>query len=90
VALADELALVERARRQVEDALVGVEPPLRRARLQMMVAQALVGRAGFDAPGLGLPDPMVQTRLREAFAEADRANWALIDLLASLAGPPDR
>lgn len=80
--LAAELRRIEAARRAAEAALEAVEPPLLRAQLSVMVAQALIGASGFslarDLPGV---PPDLAGALRRAFAEADRANWALVDAL---------
>lgn len=81
MSLGEELAHVARAQRLVDDALAEIEPPLRRAQLRAMVAQGLIGATGFALMGGdGIPVEAAE-RLRERFAEADRANWALIDAL---------
>ena len=83
--LAERLGLVARAQRLVDDALADVEPELLRHQLRVMVAQGLIGASGFTLAQLPTELPPEATEaLRERFAEADRANWALIEQLRVL------
>lgn len=85
--LADELAAVARAQRLATEALATVEPLLLRAQLSVLTAQALVGATGFALAAAPLPEGAAEA-LRGAFADADRANWALVEALRAAAGAP--
>ena len=82
--LADELRAIAAAQAAAEAALdlaSEIETPLFRARLRVLVAQALIGAAGFN---LGrAADGAATAALDAAFAAADAANWALIEALAA-------